>query len=418
MSDENAETPPPLWQYISPDSYEVPSPPVKVAAQEGLNFLRKLLPWNISSDTEKEVLVKSREELRTLPDWQRNRIAPQPDWAAAAEQLSVALEEWLSQEKLEKPVLILVAPPHSHIAHILTHWAEKEEWQLFQPPSPTQILAGDDSLLEELDAQDGSWVLPHLEKTYLRHTKGLNLVRQLLDQAYAGQFGRGIIACDSWAWTFLQHIWHSHQPATLTLQPFPEADLGRLFQTGEKFLFRQADNGAYLLPPPTKENDSKTPEETEEEEAEEIETSDFLPLLAAHSRGVLGIAWEIWRHSLRAEPDDILNEETTTQDKDLPQQTVWVAAWNQLDLPEVPSNSGHYEAMVLHTLLLHNGLPHDKRLLPRLLPLSTHHAVETILRLEDAGLVAKGEEEWRVGVLGYTAVRAFIQNKGYMVDQF
>jgi hypothetical protein len=252
------------------------------------------------------------------------------------------------------------------------------------------------------------WVFPSLERAYLRHAAGLGMIRRLLDQALSGALGRGIIACDSWAWAFLQHVWAARPAVTLTLQAFDQVRLETYIQRlmdssyTSQLRFRQSDNGQYVVPPLDADHDSN-------------ETSDFLRLLAAHSRGILGLAWEVWRASLRTEPDEALPEEAQEQERAIPGRTVWVTPWGQSEQPSLPASAGHHEAFVLHALLFHNGLPLD--LLGELLPLSPGQVTETLCRLEAGRLVASQNGLWWVSPLGYPAVRQFLEANGYLVDQ-
>jgi len=395
----------PVWQYVPIADYRLPPAPVIQTARDRLTVLQRLFKRD---EAEPDTLLKQANELRMLPRWQLERIAPALDWRNAAEELNAQLADWLEQESPEQSIIFLVGPPHSGCVEILTTWAERQAWQMLKPPSPEQVMAGDGAWLSDLNGQ-GNWVLPGLEKVYLRHAAGLSLIRRFLDRACSGNLGRGIIGCDSWAWAFLRHVWHGRQPVTLAPQAFQQPQLVEIFQRmadsagNGQLLFRQSDNGRYVLPPP----------ETNEGPAR---MSNFLQLLAAHSRGNVGIAWALWRASLRTEPDDSANGETGKEDRNLPGQTIWVAPWGQLKCPSLPSGSGRDEAFVLHTLLLHNGMPGE--FLPQLLPLSSSRTMEMLFRLEGAGLASRHCENWRVTPLGYSAVRQFLQANGYLVDQF
>ena len=166
--------------------------------------------------------------------------------------------------------------------------------------------------------------------------------------------------------------------------------------------FLQSDNGRDVLPPPDAEETSG-------------ETSNFLQLLAAHSRGICGIARTIWRANLQSEPDEKLTEKGDIAAITISNQTVWVTPWLQIIHPCLPSGAGRDEAFVLHTLLLHSGLP--LALIQRLLPLSPSQIMETLIRLEESGLTAQDEAVWRVTPQGYPAVRHFLQAGDYLVDQ-
>lgn len=396
----------PLWEYVPIADYHPPAAPVTQSVRERLAVFRRLFRRGKS---EQGSPLKAEDKLRALPRWQLECIAPAPEWRSSAEALYIELEDWLVQENPDQPVIVVVGPPHSGNTDILTTLAEQQSWRLLSPPSPEQVLPGDDNWLSDQRGDGGPWVFPALERVYLRHAAGLNLIRRFLDRACSGNLGRGIIGCDSWAWAFLYHLWRGRRPITLTLQALDQARLADLFQrllnasNARKLLFRQSDNGHYVLPPA----------DTDEVSGE---TSNFLQILAAHSRGIFGVAWAVWRASMRTEPDENMAEDGDTGERKIQNQTVWIIPWNQLNPPLLPSGAGRDEAFVLHTLLLHNGLPLE--LLQQLLSLSPSQVIETIFRLDEGGLVAQDDTVWKVTPRGYPAVRQFLQTNGYLVDQF
>jgi hypothetical protein len=400
-----------LWAYVPIADYEPPAAPVAHTARQGLADFRHLVRLG---EPEPETLVRMEEDLQSLPGWQLDRIAPAPDWRGAAEALDVELDDWPGQGLAGRPVVALVGPPYGGHADVLGRWAEQRGWRVLSPPTAEQVLAGDESWFPGESSDGGPWVFPALEGAYLRHAAGLSLVRRFLDAAYGGRLGQGIVGCDSWGWAALRYVWRGRLPVTLTLQAFDQARLAACFQqladaaTTRQLLFRQSDNGQYVLPPPDGHDPSGG-------------TSDFLQLLAAYSRGVLGVAWAFWRASLRAEPGDEAAKEAEAEEAGadrptIPHQTIWVTPWDQLTRPSLSAGAGRDEAFVLHALLLHNGLTLD--VLQQILPLSSSQVMETIFLLEDTALVARHDTVWQVTRLGYPAVRQFLQTNGYLVDQF
>ena len=394
----------PAWQYVSVGGYQPPSAPVTHSARERFASFRRLFQRD---KPDLGSLLESPDKLLSLPHCQLNRLVPDPDWCSAAEALDNELNDWLNQENPAPPVIVMVGPPHSGNIKTLKAWAQIQSWRTLKGPTPEQILAGDTSWFSD-QAGDGSpWVLPALENLYLRHVEGLKLIRHFLDNACSGKIGQGIIGCDSWAWAFLSHLWHGRTPTTLTLQAFDETRLVEHFlpsisaSTGSPLLFRLSDNGHYVLPPQGIDEKS-------------YEYSNFLQILSAHSRGDLGVAQAIWRASMQAEPDEKMSESDEKEESNIPHQTVWIIPWNQLKLPAVPASAGRDEAFILHTLLLHNGLPLD---LLKLL-LSPSQVMENIYRLEEQGLVGQDDTVWHITAQGYPAVRQFLKSNGYLVDQF
>jgi hypothetical protein len=351
----------------------------------------------------------AQDKLLSLPQCQLERIASPPDWERSANLLNAAIENWLKQESPDFPVIITVGPPHSGNAETLMAWAKLQSWRTLEGPSPEQILAGDESWIMELRGDGSPWVFPTLEKVYLRHTEGLKLLRIFLDHVCSGKIGRGIVACDSWAWAYLSHLWRGRTPTTLSLQALDQKRLANYFQglvsatNTSNILFRQSDNGHYVLPP----IDSEAPAE---------ENSNFLQIIAAHSRGIPGVALAIWRASMQAEPDEKESSVADKKEITLPFQTRWIMPWDQIKRPSLPDAAGCDEAFVLQTLLLHNGLAID--VLQRLLPMPPNQVLETIYRLEEDELVNQEQTVWHVTPQGYPAVRQFLATNNYLVDQF
>ncbi|MEA3375373.1 MAG: hypothetical protein U9R72_04145 [Chloroflexota bacterium] len=399
------EAPPAIWQFVAVVEYVPPPPDVMETTRRRISTLwRRLKP-----DIEEPVPhVKPEDELTTLPEWHLRRAAPPPEWGEAAEALDTTLKDWLTNPSRDEPVRLLVTPPHIGRSAILQAWAEQREWRLLSPPSPEQILAREEAWFWEQFSADGPWVLADLERLYLRHASGLDLICGFLDRAHAGDLGLGLIACDSWAWAFLDHVWRSWLPPTLTLQAYDEHGLAVCFRHlartmgGRQVRFRQSDDGSDVLPPP----DAATTENHQ---------SDFLHHLATYSRGNLGVAWAIWRSALSSEPvADVPDEEEA--DHQMVGRTIWVTPWSRVEHPTLPSGAGWETAVVLHALLLHRGLVTE--MLPRLLPMTTTRIREILNALRVAGLVSRDGELWQVTATGYPAVREFLQRNGYLTDAF
>lgn len=396
----------PSLEYVPIAGYQLPSAPITHSARERLASLRRLFR---RGTPEQDSPLWANDKLLSLPQCQLERIAPTPDWEKSANVLNRAIDDWVKQENPDFPVIITVGPPHSGNAKTLMAWAKLQSWRTLERPSPEQILAGDESWINELRGDGSPWVFPALEKVYLRHAEGLKLLRVFLDHVCSGKIGRGIIACDSWAWAYLSHLWRGRTPTTLSLQALDQPRLTRYFQDlvlptrTSKLFFRQSDNGHYVLP----SNDSEVPDE---------ENSNFLQIIAAHSRGIPGVALAVWRASMQAAPEESNSKAEDNKDITHPYQTIWILPWNQLKLPSLPIAAGCDEAFVLQTLLLHNGLTFD--VLKQLLPMPPNQVLETIYRLEEDELVNQEDTVWQVTARGYPAVRQFLATNNYLVDQF
>ena len=410
---QNQEKTQPLWEYVSASDYRLPVASVTHDLKTKLIAIKRVL-WR--GDSEPKRHFHAKEELQALPQCQLENVAPAPKWDELATAMDVKLADWLAWEKPDNPVIAMVGAPYGGHADILTTWANRHKWTILTPPSSEQILAGNtDWLSGQLDG-GGPWIFPALERAYLRHAEGLSLARDFLTRAFHGDLGRGIIGCDSWAWAYLRHVWRGREPIALTFQAFDKDRLARRFQKladssgNGAFVFYQSDDGRHVLPPLDGGEDSD-------------QTSDFMELLAVHSRGLFGVAQLIWRDSLRTEPDGRMAEikEKEIKEKEIkkltiPDQTLWVVPWKQIAFPELPFGAGYEEAFVLHSLLLHNGLPLES--LKKTLPLSSDQVMETLSRLEGNRLLIRENAIWKVAAQGYPAVRQFLLDQGYLTDQF
>lgn len=87
-------------------------------------------------------------------------------------------------------------------------------------------------------------------------------------------------------------------------------------------------------------------------------------------------------------------------------------------LPSMPSDCGDETAFVLYALLQHNGLPGQR--LQQVLPtLAADQLDVQLLQLQQARLIeCNNNQNWRITVYGYLAVRDFLKSRGYFVDAF
>lgn len=91
---------------------------------------------------------------------------------------------------------------------------------------------------------------------------------------------------------------------------------------------------------------------------------DRLTSLAAKSLGIPWVAWHMWRHILREElevkEDEKLAKKIAAkqaeEEHSKTRLTLWVAALNEYSLP---SNAGDDSLLILHALLLHDGLTQE-----------------------------------------------------------
>jgi hypothetical protein len=145
-------------------------------------------------------------------------------------------------------------------------------------------------------------------------------------------------------------------------------------------------------------------------------SSAFMNELAAHSFGIPGIALSIWKTALKKEPEktlvDKLGVDTATDVK----STIWVLPWDKLDPPVIPSEINPESAILLHNLLLHNGL--SQSMAEEMLPFSNHGVTRMAMVLKDAGLMVENDGLWQVSPRGYPVVRRYLDGEGYLTDRF
>ena len=96
--------------------------------------------------------------------------------------------------------------------------------------------------------------------------------------------------------------------------------------------------------------------------------------------------------------------------------TIWVLPWDKLDHPALPSSISPESSILLHSLLLHNGL--SQEVLAEILPFSPNVIIRMALVLKDAGLIEENNGQWKVSPSGYPIVRLYLNGEGYLTDQF
>jgi len=392
-----------LWEFVPVADYEVPGLPARSALANAWTSVRRTL---LGAEEEARAPVKEEAELRALPELRLEHLVQPLDWGVAAQALDPLLQSGPAAAGGRADFVI--GQPHGGHAELLRHWAARHEAVIVDPPAQGEVLSGESRLLDAWPAAGRPWVIPNLEHFYLRHARGLSLVREVLEASESGRLGPGVIGCDSWAWAYLQAVWAVPRPDALTLQAFDGPRLARILASGvtstasRRIRFRNARTGHDILAVP----------------ADEERVGAEITQLAAHCRGNVGTAIRYWRERLRAEPDP---EEAVAEASDQAreegvggEQSIWVSAAMQEPAPLAEMDEEF--ALVLHALLLHGGLP--AALLPELLPLSYHQVMAILLRLRNAGLIECREERWRVAALAYATVRELLRGRDYLTDAF
>ncbi|HEV8077507.1 MAG TPA: hypothetical protein VGP45_03890, partial [Marinobacter sp.] len=408
-----------------------------------------------------EEAFSSLDSLPELSDEQLHGIAPGPDRKEHAQAVVNAILALREQGQCRRPVTFLVAPPFSGVSRALRCFPECRiaadtasehksasaavAYQLILPPD--NLLMGEDAAWEWWQQQplDKPWVISELAAFWRRHGSGLALVQALLRRVAQNSAGEGIIGCSSWCWQFWASYYPDAQLAPWMPAPMTTERLGIWLQqlashNGDNVpVVRMATDGVYVLP--------LEPEETDGKPHKKRKHNDFLRNLAADSRGIPGIALSIWRLALRARPEANSDDAVNSNDEQAPTENhkqrahCWVVPLDQLSLPTMPVSSERNLGLVLHALLMHDGLTiADLELVTAVREPDLSLALARLAQADIIGCDKPGQDtafdlcrpeqqslayeemapdaSWRVTPLGYPGVRRHLQNFGFPVDNF
>lgn len=415
----------PLWRLIPIHEYKSPAEPTSETLR---STLRNLRGWvrEATGGATLERSVNAAPKLRTAPPGLLTWIAPPPTWEQAIDAVDVTLKPWYSAEPRTAGIQSLVGAPHSDLATIAVEWGKSHNFAIIKPPTPAQIFSNDADWMKQWQYNKAErLILPHLEQCYLRHHNGLDLIRRLLDWLWQAEIPC-LIVSNSWAWAYLKRVHHldalCHQP--LTLAPLDAYALDQWFFTlanrdrPKQFIFRQEKDGHRVLRYTAANRPASTTPPARsiaKENHPQERPSEFIRYLAARSRGISGVAWAIWRHTLQIAADEDTEQDVQEKAADDNGVTIWVTAWEELALPTLPSGLDSAEAFVLHSLLLHHEL--HEEILPLLLPCSAAVTMQAIKRLRASGIVHVEAHRYQVTPLAYAAARAYLRSEGYLVDE-
>ncbi|MFN2258113.1 MAG: hypothetical protein ABR516_06510 [Desulfuromonadaceae bacterium] len=409
--DAEADELPPLWQFVPLGEFSPPRSSSEQIVRKWSAFKRLL---RRKPDVEKSPFMPE-SELQRLPSSLLEPLTGPVEWTGVLSALEDALAGW-SGAAGEPKVVFVVGPPWSGNTEVLRAWAAARQAPCVEAPTYADILQQKRDWVQipafspDSDSDHGSqpWIMPELERCYLRHAEGLDLVRYFLEHAMRGNYGPGIIGCDSWAWAYLQHVWPVQCPSVLTLQGFDGTRLTRLLrqlsvaQVKPTYCFKNASNGHTVLCA---------------EDHADAQVSGAVLQLAVRTRGNVGLALRYWRDALRSEPESEQEGEDAGEKGEAgaeSEHTVWVAPLATSPVPPVDGTDN--VAFTLHTLLLHRGVPEE--LLPRVLPMSRAHIMATLLRLRALGIVEESEGDWQIAPLAYVGVCTYLRERNYLMDQF
>lgn len=384
-----------LWDYVPISNFDCP---IVLSADVARQKWRMLKRFFIHTD-DFSAPMRGEEALQTFSQKRLDELVAAIDWQAAVDGLDCALDDWMLNQLDENPVKIIVGQPFLGNGEILARWGGRHNARLIARPTIKQIFDNDPSWLDNWPESKGFWVLPELDKCFLRHAEGLALVRRFLAPALNGDLGSGLIGCDSWSWAFLRRACFIPSNNALTLQAFDGKRLSILFTQlagcadHEQAKFLNAKTGkAVLFDSQHAAND----------------VSKDLAQLAMRCRGNVEIARLFWRESLRDKPDKKTLENSASE------TSIWVDSFMEGAI--IPNTNDENIALTLHALLIHNGL--SAATLADVLPFSDYHIMELLLRLKSLGIVKLHHDDWKITLIGYLASRQYLSAHNFLLDDF
>ena len=373
--------------------------PEQTQASQWRRSWRAATRW-IAGREPAERKAKQESELRQLPELKLAHLVPEVDWSPVAR----AFSQVLYQQGLEEhPVVFFITPPHGGHGAVVRHWAQQQGVSCLTMPTYQEISDGNLEWIACCEAQP-VWALPTLERCFLRHTQGLQGVRELLERVLSGRMGRGVIGCDSWTYAYLQQVVGLDSAPVFTLQAMEGEQLAHYFAN----TVRTSQDAPVVY-------STRTGNQVLVRNRHSKLAYKELQQLAAHCRGHLGIAWHYWRERLRepAESDGSKHFQGRSQElSQEPPQELWLL--DALAEAELPAETGDVATLLLHALLIHGGL--EEQALGDVLPFSRHEVLNARLSLARQGLLCFHQGCWQVSPLSYASVRQLLASRSYLVD--
>jgi len=402
---------PNLWQFIPNSQFSRPSRPIEETVRLGvINFVQKF-----RSSRLKDVGFLNQQILSAIPRTKLDRVIPAINWEEVALALDQYFREHFNQPQPTTTTLIL-CPPASDLSIVLNFWGKQHKWNLLPSPDYNEILDTPDSWFETLlPVLQEPFIIPHLEHWFLRHLRGLKLLRMLLDRVQTSPTPC-ILGLDTWAWSYLKYAIQidAFPQSTIILKAFDSNMLHSFFTElshqnyKRQIFFRETTTGKLVL---KSENSDIQPQKI-------LKFDDnFLKNLAGYTHGNPLLAWNIWRNSLRTDPDEeFLSKE---EDSDVilsdKRRTLWILPWEKVGVPTVPDSLKLIDLIVLQTLLLHNGVVRD--FLPNLLPFTVEEVNRTIAYLTKLGFIEAFDDRLRINRLVYPRIRDKLNGEGFLTDE-
>ncbi|WP_147418153.1 hypothetical protein [Salinisphaera sp. Q1T1-3] len=372
--------------------YCVPATPTRDSLQTWLTRARELFRRKPPAPMITDDRLR-RSTLDMLDD-----VASPPACGPLLAEIDASLADWLAEETPARRKRLFVLPPGDR-NHIVAAWAETAGHARLTPPPRSELLTPGGAPLPDVRG-DGLLVIPALEDWFVRHTHGLDTLRQLLDTL--DRLDRHVlIGCNSWAWQYLSRA----VAADAVLGPaetFQAFDAHRL-----RAWFNEISQGAEHGPVCFR--DARSGDDIMALDAQD-EPHEMLISLAARSRGIPWVAWRLWRRSLRRriDPEDDAHDAPAAV-SDADEQTLWVIALEEFSLPGADNDDTLF---LLHALLIHGALTPD--LLRAVLPIT--QAMQRLPALVAAGIVTRHEDgRLACAPAAYPAIRAGLTTAGFPI---
>lgn len=372
--------------------------------------------WHYNSPPLK---TEAKHECHRLSEAVLDELVPEPPWEAAANNLAIHLNPWLADPSPGSLVRAVIGPPGSGVQEVVRRWGKQVSAKLVHPPDFQYILDPTLDFWPDV-ARDADRVLviPELERFYLRHADGLSLIRRLAEWLWVNPH-RVVVGCSSWAWAYFCRKLQIEAvfKTPIALEPLDADALRAWFcpRHQSRYLVQTIEKKRVIYPVDV----SKTTEVNQIATAADDQESndhgaDIFERIAATSRGIPEIAMALWRECLcegEAEAND--HGSRTVVGSMTP---IHVRPPQSLVLPALPKHASTREAIVLHTLLLHAGLPSE--ILFQVVPFTALEVIATLSTLQEAELISEHEGVWKVTLLAYYSVRTFIRAESLLIDLF
>ncbi|MBM4071223.1 MAG: hypothetical protein FJ271_20145 [Planctomycetes bacterium] len=365
-----------LWRFAPATGYDTPAQPASEKVKTGLSALWKRV-WRGNSQV---TVDQENSECPPLAAEILTEVLPEHHYEAAAASLKSYLNHWLHEANPDSLMQAVIGPPGSGVQEIVARWGQQVSARLLLPPDQERLFdpPSDDWQAAARD-EEGVLVIPELERFYLRHSDGLDLMRQLAEWLWVSP-RRVVVGCDSWAWAYLSKAVKIDAvfSTPIALESLDGDALWTWFRPRPRgrYLVRTAWNGEVVYPVQLEEGAGSANSGAEDKDPP-YKGAHLFQKLAAMSRGIPDVALALWRKCLgEGKPEDIQEGRKSGA----PLTPIRVLSPESLVLPSIPAGVSTREAIILHTLLLHAGLPLS--ILSRVVP-------PCIGRHRDAGRIAR-----------------------------